>query len=610
MDKPESVTGSSQELGSVKQAVSFYGGRQDRRRVQMPFTEKPPSRAKELHIAKKEIGQFNENRRVAEYNRIQAQSELSSAKKTVKELTLQLEETKSKAMTQKLELETLKRSERHVDEGAMVVAERENHQYAEVMKELENVKRDLSKLKLDMASLLETKSRYEKETDASTSRIRSYSSSIESLKKEIEEANEEHVLVELARMEALREVGFIKAQRDAEASAFASTMQNTRKKMEEIAHEIDSSKELESKLAITTSDVDLLQNELMLVKAMGESFKKTEISGEAEPGELEAAKKELASIKEEGFQLMASMDIIRTELKHVTDENARLRKIERKTESSVQNLNTKLLRANSKLESITAAEEKANAIVSNLRSSLEQITSEAEAAKTEKELITAQAAKITTETQKMETEIDLAEERLRVAVKELEEVKASEALALESLKDVSEKTMKDRATASQYNSTITISNFEYQYLSGRALGVEEIADKKVAAAEAWIEALKASEKEILMKTEITLKETRELKIAAEQQELQNQEGESPKFRQQHRDRPRKSTKVQLDDSMPRKSIKEYAKTPFARRGAPRRPSSPGARHLNRSGSITLKKKTKVVPNLGKLFGGKESENNI
>ncbi|KAF9623430.1 hypothetical protein IFM89_003014 [Coptis chinensis] len=478
------------------------------------------------------------------------------------------------------------------------------------MRELESVKQDLSKLKLDMACLLENKSRVEKETEASTSRLRSHSNSIEGLKQEIEEANEEQVLVELARMEAVKEFEAIEAEREAEETKFTSTMEKTRKKIKELMRDIDRTKELEAKLAITAYDADVLQNELRPVRAMSGSFssERNETSGESAKvtEELEAAKKELASIKEEGFQFMASMDIIRNELKHVSEENTRLKELEMKADSTVQNLNHKLLRDKSKLESVSSSEEKTNSIVSNLSVTLQQLTTEAEAAKTEKRLIAETTESIRAEKQKMENEIYLAEETLRTTIQELEEVKASEALALESLKTLSEKTMKDRASAAQHNSTITISQFEFKYLSGRAVGVEEVADKKVAAAQAWIEALKASEKEILMKTEIALREMNELKLAEEQRELDKQDGEQTKLRQQT-EKPRRSTTLQGDAALPRKSIREYGNSAMpVRKSTAGRPNSPGGRYVNRSGSITLKRKPKVMPNLVKIFSSTET----
>ncbi|XP_028102978.1 uncharacterized protein LOC114302180 [Camellia sinensis] len=88
--------------------------------------------------------------------------------------------------------------------------------YEEVLSELEYVKQELSKLKVDMASVLEEKNRAEKEIEVLNSRLTSYSSFGEALKKEIEEVNEEQVMVELAWIEAVKELGVIQAQRKEE----------------------------------------------------------------------------------------------------------------------------------------------------------------------------------------------------------------------------------------------------------------------------------------------------------------------------------------------------------------------------------------------------------
>lgn len=53
---------------------------------------------------------------------------------------------------------------------------------------------------------------------------------------------------------------------------------------------------------------------------------------------------------------------------------------------------------------------------------------------------------------------------------------------------------------------------EYDYLTGCAAGAREIADKKVSAAHAWVEALKASEREINIKTALVERKIGELKL--------------------------------------------------------------------------------------------------
>ncbi|GJV17368.1 eukaryotic translation initiation factor 6, partial [Tanacetum coccineum] len=48
----------------------------------------------------------------------------------------------------------------------------------------------------------------------------------------------------------------------------------------------------------------------------------------------------------------------------------------------------------------------------------------------------------------------------------------------------------------------TLYNFEYEYLTTMIGGADELTDKKIAASHAWVKAVKAQEKEILMKVEM------------------------------------------------------------------------------------------------------------
>ncbi|KAB1211241.1 Protein PLASTID MOVEMENT IMPAIRED 2 [Morella rubra] len=636
--------GNRRRTGSVKAANNLYGERilegiPSVRKPQMDFLEKSTSRATELHVARWEIGRYEESKTASESERAQAEYELSKAKKTVKELSLLIEKSNSKAKTLVRDIKALNKQRRR-EERTSVVRNIESNQHAEVMAELEVVKQELSKLKLDMAYVLEEKSRMEKEVKSSSLKMLRYSDSAQALRKEIEEANEEQVLVELARIEALKEFGEIETQREKEASDFSAAMEKTKQKMTDIVEEIDQSKELESKLAATLSDVDVLQNELKVVKEMdkkvqrNDSLKRASFRGGEEMGalpslqsileELEAAKKELASVREEGFQCMASMDVIRKELKHVKEEMVRWKSTQKKADLTVQNLNSKLLRAKSKLEAVSAAEEKANSILSSLALTVEQLKTEAEAAQKEKDRITSETATVKANTLKTESEIDLTEERLQVAMQELEVAKSSEASALENLKTFTENAMKARASTSQHSSKITISKFEYEYLTARAGGAEEIADKKVAAAHAWIEALKASDKEILMRTELAQREIREMSMKEERDAYRAHKSLSGKRmmeggfhnRRQKREKNTENAEAEhLQRALPRNSAKGNGNVTPSRRAkfrksaspAARKSASPAARHIN---SFTIKKKTKVIPNLAKFFIGKRNEKDL
>ncbi|KAK8717661.1 hypothetical protein V6N13_044922 [Hibiscus sabdariffa] len=429
-------------IGSVKAAVNMHGemipdGNSSWRKTQGDFPEKPSSRVKELQVAKRGLNRYRENRKTAQ-SKAMAESEFFGSRETIKDPASIVEESDFKAKSRMDDVE-------YLENKALVVKDMsiESFQYGEVMRELELVKQELSKLKLDMASVMEEKARAKKEFEGSSSS----SASVEALEEQIEAANEEHVLVELAQIEALKEAGEIEAQRVEEEGEFSFWMEETKKKRKDEIEEIDRSKELETNLGATLSDISLLQDELKQVKGLDNvvprgdddglnqqddsfhSFERVEnsVSLESIKKELEAAKKELDSIKDEGFKFMSSMDIIRNELKHVKEETEKLKKTEEKADLKVKSLNLNLVRANSKLEAVTAAEEKAKSIETNLSLTLEQSRAEAEASKKEKMLIIKDIATIKADIQKMESNIDVTEERLLAAMQELEGVKSSEA---------------------------------------------------------------------------------------------------------------------------------------------------------------------------------------
>ncbi|KAK8717662.1 hypothetical protein V6N13_044923 [Hibiscus sabdariffa] len=151
--------------------------------------------------------------------------------------------------------------------------------------------------------------------------------------------------------------------------------------------------------------------------------------------------------------------------------------------------------------------------------------------------------------------------------------------------------MQSRASASDHSSTITISRFEYDYLTGHAVGAEEIADKKVAAAQAWIEALKASEREILMRTELAHRELKELRV--------DEEHDVSISAKKNVDSPN----MQLHLIRVRSTKSSGNWTPSRR--AKLHSSASTATTESGSTSLIVKKKRKSMPNVTKFFNGKK-----
>lgn len=622
----------------VKAAVTVFGERmlENHHSLNKPlqiYSEKPSPLKREPKFAMGEAIKCNGSRSNGKPAEPQAESELLVAKHTIKDLTSKIEQSNSRAKEQIQYLGELTNSKKFEGDWGRSM---QNHQQLKLMAELKDATQELTKLKEEMATLLEEKRRAEKETEASNSKQRSCSSTVAVLKKEIEETNEEQVLVELARIEALKEHEAIESERKNEAERHSAAMEETRKKINHITQEIDAAKEIERKLAITTSDVNMLQSELKQVKKVQRVNRSQEtlrnLKSSSQDGhvsstpellksitkELEETKKELASVREEGFKFMASMDIIRTELKNVSEEAARLKKREEKTDLTVQNLNAKLLRGKAKLEAASAAEEKAKEIVSNLSRALEQMKTEAGAAKKEWSLIDEETVNIKAEIEKTESEIDLAEERLQAAIEELKAVKSSEATALGKLKTLIDNTVRRRGSVSQSSPVIMISNFEYEYLKNRAAGAEEIADKKVAAAQAWIEALKASEREILIKLEKAKKEIRELKIEEDQEVGNTEEGLHKKIKVQSEFESwmQKYEKIiapenpQPQAGLPAKSTNRSGRMTPTGRAKLRKAASPAPRSTPRSASFAVRRRKKVIPSLAKFFSGKSTSKDM
>lgn len=549
--------------------------------------QKRGSKASELHLAKKKIDKLNDDAKIAQSEISQVEFQLLQAKKVVRELSSRIRESKSKAKEQ----------------NKAICTGEEDCDYEEVTREVEALKRELSKLKLDMARALEEKLRAEREAAAASLTLESYVSSAEQLRREIDEANDEEVLVELAKIQARKELAETEALREEDRSKFSSQIEETRKKICILREEMERIKDLKEKLADTNSDIEVLQNELNLIREIdGRVERKTTETQPVNPEELEDVKKELDSIQGSSFLIMTIMDAIRNELKEVMEEKERMLKLEEDTKNCVKNLNSELHRARDKLAAVSASKAKENLLLSNLCIALEDLQKEKEEALKERESAQEETARVRKEIQKTENETDVIEKKLSAAMQELTSVKSAEAKALKKLKAVAEKAAQSRASASKKKSTIAISKFEYNYLTGGALAAQEVAEKKVAAAHAWAEAMRASEREMNIEIELAETEVRELMLQ-EEEEIQRLEKSL---------KTKESVEGQLQNlrKQSRKSMREnsHSLTPARQAKLRRSVGSPTARRVNTSGSFSMKRRRMVMFKLAKCFTSKQVVN--
>ncbi|OEL33775.1 hypothetical protein BAE44_0005205 [Dichanthelium oligosanthes] len=571
-------------------------------------------------LAKSSMDRLNERKAAVDKERAGAESELSRARAMAKELERQIEQTKARATSKRSEVQAMRatRAGKKGTDAPSSQEERDAAEYAEVARELDRTKQELRRLRLEVKSAVEAKAKAESDIVASATNIQSNLRAADEMKRLVDEANEEHVLVELARIEAERERREIEDQRLAEAERFAGEMESTRAKIEALWKDVRRARDMEAKLAATNADVEVLQSEMELVRAMERNNVKNDDVGEAEArrkkeeaqdkallqaaeAELDAAKKELESIKAGGFQFMTSMDSARTEIMQVSEEVNRLKAQEKKADAQVQQLNDKLLKARARLEALTATGERSKAVVSNLTSAMQQLQAEKEAARKEEELTEIEQRCVRAETENANAEIAVTEARIQQSVKELEVAKAAEVAAMKKLKAAVEGTM--QARASQGSGTITISRFEYEYLSGRAALVRVVADKKVSAAQAWVQAMKAGEKELEARAEATERVTAEMRAreADAAAEAESAASEQKALEQELYDLNAAAERDGLLCTYPRRRSSRVSAT--MRRARARRSSVSSAAGIRnpRSPSFTIKRKKKVMPSLFKLI---------
>ncbi|EEE64600.1 hypothetical protein OsJ_19452 [Oryza sativa Japonica Group] len=317
------------------------------------------------------------------------ESELSRAMNMAMELERQIEQTNAKARSRRSELQRQRTrasgggSRRKTARGLAAEAaggapahrqEGVGTAYGEVMQELDRVKGELRKLQREVMAAMAAKGtagRRDAEAEASTSSaVSSGPRGGGGVERDADGASEEHgVLVELA---------------------------------------------------VGTAATARIRRGILAQRAGGEP------SLQAAEAELSSARIELESIKAEGLRFTASIERTRRETARVTDEIRRLTEQEKAASAHVQQLNAKLLKARSRLEAVTAADERADETISKLAAILRQLEDDAAAAEKEKTLADTENRRAMSDAENIDAEIAAAEKRIRESVRELGAARASE----------------------------------------------------------------------------------------------------------------------------------------------------------------------------------------
>ncbi|XP_013612637.1 PREDICTED: WEB family protein At5g55860 [Brassica oleracea var. oleracea] len=518
----------SSPFQSVKDAVSLFGREAAFSAEKQPLVRKPsPQSAEkvlvkqtELHVAQKELNKLKDQLKNAETIREQALSELEWAKRTVDELTRKLDAVNESRDAANKVTEAAKSLIKEAKPGNVSVSSSDDAEgldmehYGMVCKELDTAKQELRKIRQVSNEVSETKNVALTKEEEAKEVTKVYSEKIELLRKEIAAVNESVEQTKLACSQAQKEQSEIFAEKEIQHQSYKAGMEESAKKLLALKSEFDPefAKKLEAQLTETYNEIDELQKQMETAKASDtESVNGVSL-------ELKEAKGLLEKLVEEEKSLEKSVESLKAELENVKTERSEVEAKEAEIETVAGDLNLKLSQSKSELEECVAEEGKANAALEDMMSTLNQITSETEAARREADAMRNKAEELKKEAETAHLALEETELNLRVALDEAEEAKTTEAKALGQIKSMSEKSNAVRNSTSSESGpqSITLSRDEFKSLSKRAEVSDKLADMKVAAALAQVEAVRASENETLKKLETTQEEIEKLKTATEE----------------------------------------------------------------------------------------------
>ncbi|KAF8716297.1 hypothetical protein HU200_026584 [Digitaria exilis] len=517
------------------EAMSIFGQSIDVRRpvrsMRRRATQKRFSPVVQSPAIPSSVESLHQRRAVAERERARAESELSRASSMANELERQIEQANSRERSHSHSRSELhgtraggsggiRRKKGHVDVeapgGADQARDQSNSLYVEVMQELDRVKRELRKLQREVKA--------SRDAETPTPRVSSASRRFDSVNREADDETEAPGIAELAKAGGSRKDTHATWTRgkglwkDTSRSSGAEERFATASSSDVGIEPADEMAMVPAATDDTGGHTENPESALTITRHEEGHDDRSSLQAAAAEAELTSARVELESIREEGVRFTSSVERTRQETARVTEEIDRLTEQEKRASAQVQQLNARLLQARSRLDAATTADERAEAALAELSAALRRLGEETDAAEKERALTEMENRCVGEDAETIGKEIAAAERRVRGLVKELEAARASEAAATTKFRAVVDSAMQATRAAvmsetERSSGNVAITRFAYEYLTGRGEVVGAIAEKKVAAAEAWVEALRAGEREVVMRAEAIEREIGEMVAA-------------------------------------------------------------------------------------------------
>lgn len=385
--------------------------------------------------------------------------------------------------------------------------------YAAAVTELDVAKQELSKIRQGYDLSLEARvsafkqaAEAEDAMKANTKRASELSKEILAVMESIEQINAESVQAHLLQEQTLTE-------QNVPRESYEAALEESKRNLLDLKKEFNPglTKDLEVQLAETMNEIGVLQEQM-------ENRKKSDLDAlRSVTLDLDDAKESLEKVAGQEDSLKTMVEALRMDLENVKREHTALREKELKTESVVENLRVELQKSESELDTYLAEESKARGASEEMISTLNQLLTETENASRKTKDMKNEAAELKMEAVVTKLVLEDAEMKLKAALKEAEVAKAAEASALDQIRVLSMSTTNaSRSSTSESGARITISREEFESLVHKVEESDKLADIKVDAAKAQVEATKAGENEVLRRLEETQKEIEDMKTETQE----------------------------------------------------------------------------------------------
>ncbi|CAL1384756.1 unnamed protein product [Linum trigynum] len=531
-DSPKTVVGeidTRAPFQSVKDAVTLFG--EGAFSGEKPAIKKPKPHSAErvyakdtqLHVAQKELNKLKDQLDNAETTKAQALTKLEKAKRTVDDLTQKLKTINEAKELALRATETAKNQVKQIEEAnsgrnqptdaaRLQDLEAAREQYLTVFSELDVAKQELRKLRQQCDASLEAKLAAITQTAEAEHSTKVNIEKVGELSKEISSMQESIGQVKLASLQSHEEQTKIFSDKDLQKQSYKATLEESANKLIALKNEFDPelAQNLEKQLTETINEISGLREQMDREKASDLDSVKTVTS------ELDGAKESLQKVVEEESSLKSLLESLKLELENVKKQHLELKEKEAETESIAGNLHVKLRKCKLELEAAIAEESKARGASEEMITNLHQLLVEYENARCEAEEMKSKAEELKKEAEATRVELEEADKKLKLALEEAEEAKTAEVRALDQIKALSERTNAARASTSESGANITISRDEFEALKRKVKESDELAEMKVAAAVAQVEAEKASENEALKRIEAMQKEIEDMNAATQE----------------------------------------------------------------------------------------------